>query len=170
MPHLSRIWLDAKKTRGVMSMATPGTNTDESAVHVVIDFDAPIENVRPAAAVEIGVALRSHPQVAFRGQPSWTPAWICFAGEANANAKGEIGILKAVRWASRTTSLPDRCFLIVEHENALYIGCLFFDDESVCQRVFLKIQSHIGGSIQQIGGLTLPISFEQISRDSREIS
>jgi hypothetical protein len=150
-----------------MSMAIPGTTTDESAVHVVIDFDAPIENVRAAAAVETGVALRSHPRVAFRGQHSWTPAWICFAGEANADAKGEIGILRAVRWASRTTSLPDRCFLIVEHENALYIGCLFFDGESVCQRVFLKIQSHIGESIQQIGGLTLPKSFEPMSPASR---
>jgi hypothetical protein len=169
MPQLSRIWLDSQKTFGAMSMATtPGTNTDESAVHVVINFDTPIESVRSAGAEETGVALRIHPWMAFRGQPSWPPAWLCFAGEANTNAKGEVGILRAARWASRTASLADRCFLIVEHENALYIGCLFFDEEWFCQRVFLKFQSHIGEPIQQIGGLKLPHSLERISRGSRK--
>lgn len=93
--------------------------------------------------------------MSFRGRPSWPPAWLCFTGEANTDAEGEVGILRAVRWASRTASLADRCFLIMEHENAMYIGCLFFDDETFCQRVFLKLHHHIGEPIQQIGNLTL---------------
>jgi hypothetical protein len=167
MPQLPGLWLDSQEAFGAMSMTTnPGANVDRSAVHVVIDLETRIENVRPAVTVETGIVLRNHPLMSFRGRPSWPPAWLCFAGEANANAEGEVGILRAVRWASQTASLAARCFLIVEHENAMYIGCLFFDDETFCQRVFLKLHNHIGESIQQIGGRILAEAFERISLES----
>jgi hypothetical protein len=122
-------------------------------VDVVVTLENPFEIHVNHKAIETGVELRNHPSMSVRGRRRWPPVWLCIAGEADSDPQGELGFLKAVRLASRTPSLADRCFLIIEHDTALYIGCLLFDDGSFCQQVFRELQKHIGQPIQLLGGL-----------------
>lgn len=92
--------------------------------------------------------------MSYQGHHSWPPIWAWLGGKEKKHPEGEIGILKSVRWPGRAgpTRLP-KCFLVVEHEAALYIGCLLFDNERFCHQVFIELQNHIGEPIQCIGGL-----------------
>lgn len=64
--------------------------------------------------------LRDHPLMVYKGHRSWPPAWLWTAGYDTTHPRGEIGILKAVL---RPHVQPhDRCFLIMEHCGAEYVG------------------------------------------------
>jgi hypothetical protein len=122
-------------------------------IHVVVTLENPFETHATPSAIGAEVELRNHPSMSFQGRHSWPPVWLCIAGEPDTSPEGEIGLLQAVRLASRTPSLADRCFLIVEHEDAIYIGCVLFDDEFFCQQLFARLKKHIGQPLQHIGGL-----------------
>jgi hypothetical protein len=128
---------------------------DTRPIHVVVTLEDPFDTYVRPNVIEAGVELRNHSSMSFRGRHSWPPVWLCIGGRAEKNLEGEVGLLKAVRWASRTPSLADRCFLIVEHEDAMYIGCILFDDGTFGQQVFRELQKHIGQPIRHIGGLKL---------------
>jgi hypothetical protein len=65
--------------------------------------------------------------------------------------KGEIGWLKYVLRAKQ----PDRCFLVMEHEGAAYVGRLSFDDAIFCAQMLTIIQRNAGSHHQGIGDLDL---------------
>jgi hypothetical protein len=48
-----------------------------------------------------------------------------------------------------------RIFLIVEHEDNEYMGCLLFDDPSFCRDIFRILQTYRGSTIRDIGSLDL---------------
>ncbi|HEU4342436.1 MAG TPA: hypothetical protein VFU31_12770 [Candidatus Binatia bacterium] len=98
--------------------------------------------------------LRDHPLMSCQGHRSWPPMWAWLAGKEKRHAKGEIGILKGVNWPGRASpTRHPKCFLVMEHEAGLYIGCLLFDDTPFCYQVFYELQKYIGQPIQHIGGL-----------------
>lgn len=41
----------------------------------------------------------------------------------------------------------------MEHDGALYMGCLFIGDRTFCEQVFEFIRKHRGLSIEAIGSL-----------------
>ena len=99
--------------------------------------------------------LRNHPLMSIQGRRNWPPTWVWIGGRPNKEPKGEVGILKAVRWSCRPPIRADRCFLIMEYEEALYMGCLLFDDRAFCEQLFTELHDHFGETIQRIGGLDL---------------
>jgi hypothetical protein len=95
--------------------------------------------------------LRDHPQMSYRGLPNWPPAWIWIGGEENTHPKGEVGTLQDVMLSTLQPS--NRCYLIIEYEHAVYMGCLLFDDPSFGAKVFTLLRSHCGHPVQHIGAL-----------------
>ncbi|HEY2986744.1 MAG TPA: hypothetical protein VGL11_03395 [Candidatus Binatia bacterium] len=91
--------------------------------------------------------------MAYRGQSNWPPVWMWVGGERNQNPKGEIGILHEVTLPP--AGAPNRCSLIVEHEGAVYLGSLLFDDPSFCGDLVQLLRNHCGHSVEQIGSLDL---------------
>ena len=97
--------------------------------------------------------LRDHPLMAYHGVRNWPPIWTWASGLENNRPKGEIGILTKVELSN---ILPaDRCFLYVEHQGSLYIGCLLFDDRTFCGQVGTLLQNHRNKRISEIGGLDI---------------
>jgi hypothetical protein len=97
--------------------------------------------------------LRDHPLMTYKGLRSWPPAWLWTAGYDNTHPRGEIGILKtALR--SRIQS-HDRCFLIMEHCGAEYIGALLLNDPAFYREIFEVLIQNLGKTIQEIGDIDL---------------
>lgn len=97
--------------------------------------------------------LRSHPLMCYRTVRNWPPTWVeRRAGIGGEELRGEIGVLKEVV-PSILFPGGSRFFLIVEHENKQYIGCLIFDDATFCQEIFRIVRTHIGWRIADVGSL-----------------
>jgi hypothetical protein len=89
----------------------------------------------------------------YKGNHSWPPAWLWTAGHHTIEPRGEVGILKAVL---RSNMEPhDRCFLIMEHCGAEYVGALLLNDPSFCREIFEVLIRHVGKTIQEIGDIDL---------------
>ena len=87
----------------------------------------------------------------YKGNRSWPPAWLWTAGYDPSHPQGEVGILKAVL---RSNIEPhDRCFLIMEHRGAEYVGALLLNDPAFCGQIFDVLIGHVGKTIQEIGDI-----------------
>lgn len=93
--------------------------------------------------------LRGYPLISHNGTPSWPPAWWWTGPGNNRYPRGEVGILKQVLPCS--IKAADRCYLIMEHEGAEYLGILVFQDYAVCQQVYSLLLRYCGRPIQEIG-------------------
>jgi hypothetical protein len=104
--------------------------------------------------------LRDHPLMRYHGLSNWPPAWNWIGGLENGRPKGEIGILKSVELSH---VLPaNRCFLSIDHEGSLYMGCLLFDDVAFCRQITEILQSYCNRSISDIGSLDVSFTFEAL--------
>ena len=97
--------------------------------------------------------LRDHPLMSVQGRRSWPPVWVWIGGQPAKHPKGEVGVLKEVRKSLRPPVLSDRLFLIMEEQEALYVGCLLFDDRTFCEWLLAELHNHIGKNIEHIGQL-----------------
>jgi len=97
--------------------------------------------------------LRHHPLFRYHGIVSWPPIWTWASGLENTRPKGETGILRKIELSN---ILPtDRCFLYIEHEGALYIGCLLVDDSTFCRQIATLLKNYYNRSISEIGSLNI---------------
>jgi hypothetical protein len=96
--------------------------------------------------------LRDHPLVSFFGRHSWPPVWTWIGGQRDQYLRGELGVLKEVRLSERPAQ---KCFLVMEHENALYMGCLLISDHAFCEQIFELIGKHRGYSVKAIGDINV---------------
>ena len=101
--------------------------------------------------------LPNHPLMSYRGLRSWPPTWSLANPQNDLKPlRGEIGRLKYI--------LPDqlskKCFLIIEHDDHPYVGCLFFDDSIFCAQMIINkiIESQAGFTIKEIGDLDLSLA------------
>ena len=95
--------------------------------------------------------LRDHPLMMYKGNRSWPPAWLWTAGYDNTHPRGEDRILKA---ALRSHIQPrDRCFLVMEHCGAEYVGALLLDDAVFCREILEVLSQHLGNTIQEVGDI-----------------
>lgn len=92
--------------------------------------------------------FRDHPLLAFLGRHSWPPVWTWIGGDRDRYLRGEIGVLKEVRLSERPAQ---KCFVIIEHENALYMGCVLIGDAAFCDQVYEILKNHRGFAIEAIG-------------------
>jgi hypothetical protein len=78
--------------------------------------------------------LRDHPLLTYQNRSSWPPAWLYCGGFDNTHPQGEVGILKNVFVSSVKPST--RCFLVMEHAGAEYMGDLFISDAAFCMQIY----------------------------------
>ena len=97
--------------------------------------------------------LREHPLLKYKGNRSWPPRWLWRAGNDTTNPKGEVGILKDV--IPSTIEPYDRCFIVMEHRGAEYIGALLLSDTAFCREIFGVLVQNRDKPIQEIGSVNL---------------
>jgi hypothetical protein len=96
--------------------------------------------------------LRKHPLLSYRELPSWPPVWVPVeTGEGKTTLHGEVGVLKH----TLSNALSRKCYMLIDHENALYIGCLFCADVPFCSQVAAALEDNRGRTIKEIGGLDI---------------
>jgi hypothetical protein len=100
---------------------------------------------------------RDHPLMRYRGVLNWPPTWTWLEGTENKCPRGEIGLLKSVP-VSKVLP-PNRCYLYIDYEGSLYIGCLLFDDRAFFRHIAEILQFCRNRSIAEIGDLDLSQHF-----------
>jgi hypothetical protein len=66
--------------------------------------------------------------------------------------KGEVGLLKKVLYEPDSRG---KIFLIIDYENAEYVGCLLFDSRVFCERLAERLPGYYGMSIEALGSLDI---------------
>ncbi len=96
--------------------------------------------------------LRQHPLLTYRGLRSWPPVWSPARPRAGKEVlSGELGVLKH----TLSNAILGKCYLLIEHENAAYIGCLLCSDQAFCSQIAGVFEDNKGRTIKEIGDLDL---------------
>jgi hypothetical protein len=91
--------------------------------------------------------------LSYCGLPSWPPVWGHLSSKQGTEPlKGEIGVLRRV---SVSSLVSKKCFLTIEYNGPLFLGCLLVADQSFCNQIAKLLQSYCGHSIEEIGGLDI---------------
>ena len=101
------------------------------------------------------VRFRDHPLMSHHRVPSWPPTWTQSDAAMRTEVKslrGEIGILRHVL---RHDAMPNKCFLVIEHEGERWMGCLLVEDRAFCEQICDLLRTQLGRSIKEIGDLDL---------------
>ena len=100
------------------------------------------------------MVLRDHPLLNYHGIPSWPPVWTFVRGpEKKHPRREEIGILKEVTISNIQPA--DRCFLHIDHEGSIYIGCLLIEDQAFCHQIVELLHGNCDCPIADIGSLDI---------------
>ena len=105
----------------------------------------------------LSMQLRKHPVMAFWGYTRWPPIWIEYQGTSESILQGEIGVLRS---ALIYPYNPRKIFLTIKHERADYIDCLLMEYEFLGKYMASLLNDCIGMTIESIGSLKIPITFE----------
>jgi hypothetical protein len=97
--------------------------------------------------------LRDHPLMYCSDVPSWPPAWLWRDGSDDTKPYGEVGMLREVVLSE--IEPPDRCFMIMQHMGAEYIGCFLFENSAFCRKISEILREHCGKPIHEIGDIEL---------------
>src|SRR5215475_2585474 len=97
--------------------------------------------------------LREHPLFRYHGMLSWPPVWTWIAGGDNKHPRGEVGILKRVEKSE--VQPANRCFLYIDYEDSIYVGCLLCSDQGFCNSVIRVLEANLNKPIAQIGSLDI---------------
>jgi hypothetical protein len=65
---------------------------------------------------------------------------------------GEVGLLKKVVYEPDSQG---KLFLVIDYEEAEYVGCVLFDSRRFCEQVAQRLLSHQGMPIQALGSLDI---------------
>jgi hypothetical protein len=95
--------------------------------------------------------LRDCSSIFYGSIGSWPPVWVRKGDHANETLRGEIGTLKEVR--ASILKPYQRCFLIMEHDGAEYVGCLLFRDQAACKEIYNLLLRQHGRPMRDIGGI-----------------
>jgi hypothetical protein len=96
--------------------------------------------------------LRDHPLFSHSATPTWPPIWVSLANGKITRVTGEVGILKEVRIDEIN---QDKCFLVIDHNDLKFTGCLMFNDRSFCLQMYHLLLDHCGDTIHDIAELQL---------------
>jgi hypothetical protein len=93
--------------------------------------------------------LRDHPLMTFHSARS------CHQSGRGATGPKlpKVGILKDVK--PSYIQPYNRCFLIMEHRGAEYVGTLLLNDPAFCREIYGMLIQHRGKAIQAIGDIDL---------------
>jgi hypothetical protein len=104
--------------------------------------------------------LRDHPCMNHRTIKAWPPTWVWIGGSRDKEPKGEVGILQDVRRYKATTN---RCFLVIEHDQELYVGCIHLENRLLGDEIYEFLRKEIGQSIAGIGSIDIDALWSQRS-------
>ena len=82
----------------------------------------------------------------------WPPVGVWIGGSRDKKPKGEAGTLQDVR---RYEARTDRCFLVIKHEQELYVGCIYLENRLLCDEIYELLTKQIGQSLASIGALDI---------------
>ena len=74
------------------------------------------------------MVFRDHPLMRYCGAPSWPPVWVWMGGLGDKYPKGEIGVFRRLEESYIQPS--NKCFLLIDHEESSYMGCLMVNDHA----------------------------------------
>jgi len=97
--------------------------------------------------------FRDHPLMVYKGIHSWPPTWLWRGGNDDTSPKGEVGILRHV--IPFGVEPCDRCFIIMEHRGAEYMGTLLLSDPAFCAEICDVLLRHRGRTIREIAEIDL---------------
>jgi hypothetical protein len=83
---------------------------------------------------------------------TWPPVWVWIGGTKDKKPKGEVGLLQDVR---RYEADANRCFLVIEHEQELYSGCIHLGNSLLCEKIYELLSHEIGQSIANVGAMDI---------------
>jgi hypothetical protein len=83
------------------------------------------------------------------GMHNWPPEWLWRGGSEDTRPNGEVGLLKDVILFD--IDPPTRCFLVMQHMGAEYIGCLSFGNSAFCREISRVLRGYCGNPIHEIG-------------------
>lgn len=86
------------------------------------------------------------------GRNIWPPRWTTTRNDKDDTPKGEVGIL---REALMNNLFGNQIFLVIEHNDNRYMGCMTFSDSIFCYQVYTLLKGKFGYPIKEIGGLDL---------------
>lgn len=95
----------------------------------------------------------------YRGVHTWPPVWTLIRGKDKQLPRGEVGVLKEIKFNSVPPSgnadehSYNRIFLLIDHDDRSYIGCLMLEDYAFCQQLAALLGQQCGRPIEEIGGL-----------------
>jgi hypothetical protein len=95
--------------------------------------------------------LRDHPGMAYYGIPSWPPVWTKKGDDGGVGTlRGEVGKLEYVFANER---ISNKLFLVMRHEGERYVGCLIFNERSLCEQMARLLRVQTGKLISEIGDM-----------------
>jgi len=95
--------------------------------------------------------LRDHPLMSYRGVPNWPPVWTLITSNISVGIpRGELGVLKYVH---SNSLMSNKCFLVIDFNEKVYIGSLIFQDHAFCGQISNLLRDHVGRPIKEIGDL-----------------
>ena len=95
--------------------------------------------------------LRDHPLMSCYGIPSWPPTWILIKGPGASRLTGEIGMLTELRVSDSQSAR--RCFLCMNYEESLYLGCIFIADVTFFDQIVKIFMDCLNHPISEIGSI-----------------
>jgi hypothetical protein len=111
--------------------------------------------------------LRNHPLMSCVGMRNWPPAWLWRDGSEDTRPAGEVGLLRHVILSD--IDPPKRCFLVMEHMGAEYIGYLSFENSAFCREIYRVLRDHCGNPINEIGDVDTSLCAKYGPIDRRQM-
>ena len=81
--------------------------------------------------------------------------------------RGEVGILQRVEKSNFPRT--DRCFLFIDYEGSLYVGCLLCSDQGFCNSIVRVLEANLNKTIAAIGSLDINSGSRCVSLDRNQI-
>jgi hypothetical protein len=93
----------------------------------------------------------------------WPPAWLWRGGSEDTRPDGEVGFLTDVVLSN--IDPPDRCFLVIQHMGAEYVGCLRLKNSAFCREIYRVLRESCGNAVHEIGDID--VSYPQTEAGDR---
>jgi hypothetical protein len=91
--------------------------------------------------------------MSYVGMRNWPPAWLWRGGSDDTMPTGEVGLLKDVILSD--IDPPTRCFLVMQHMGAEYVGCLSCENSAFCREIYRVLSDHCGNPIDEIADVDI---------------
>jgi hypothetical protein len=99
------------------------------------------------------MVFRDHPLMRYCSAPSWPPVWVWMGGLGDKYPKGEIGVFRRLEESYIQPS--NKCFLLIDHEESSYMGCLMVNDHAFYTQIVRFLQHCYDRPVAEIGSLDL---------------